>query len=58
MSTTVRVETQLLPYIDGLVDEAKDEFGVSLYNSRKDVIEDAVKRFLKRHGFGLASKNA
>jgi hypothetical protein len=43
----VRIATELLSPIDNAVKTAKDEFGVKRFKSRKDVVDEAVRRFLR-----------
>jgi len=44
----VRIRAELIPLIDDVVDNEKDEYGIERYHSRKDVVSQAVKEFLDR----------
>jgi hypothetical protein len=50
MSRVVRIDGALLPWIDAAVNEARDEFDSKKYGSRKDVVDDAVKRLVGELG--------
>jgi len=44
---TVRIDGNLLPKIDEAVEELKDEFGSPKFRSRSDLVETAVRKFLR-----------
>jgi len=50
MYATVRISENLLQWIDAAIEQVKDEFGERVYRSRRDLIDDAVKRLLKELG--------
>ncbi len=50
MYATVRISENLLQWIDAAIEQVKDEFGERKYRSRRDLIDDAVKRLLKELG--------
>lgn len=50
MSGLIRIAEELLPWVDAVVDQCQNEFGGKKYGSRKDVIDDAVKRLVKELG--------
>lgn len=50
MSSVVRISEGLLPWIDAAVEQAQDGFGVKRYLSRRDVVDDAVKKLLVELG--------
>ena len=43
----VRIRAELLPHIDEVVEQEKDEFGTPKFRSRQEVVSKAVKEFLK-----------
>jgi hypothetical protein len=43
----VKIAPELLPLLDQVAEKSKDEFGVRRYRSRKDVVDEAVRRFLR-----------
>lgn len=44
----VRIRAELVPLIDAVVETDADQYGIRRYNSRKDVVTQAVKEFLDR----------
>ena len=50
MSSTVRIETVLLPLVDKAIETVTDDFGAPRYDNRKDFVDDAVKRQLREFG--------
>ena len=44
---TVRIDERLVPKIDEAVNDLKDEYGIPEYRSRADLVETAVRKFLK-----------
>ena len=50
MSAVVRISEGLLTWIDAAIDQAQDTFGVKRYLSRRDVVDDAVKKLLVELG--------
>jgi len=53
MSAVVRIAEELLPYLDAAIEQIRDEFGVQRFKSRVDVVNEAVKEFLKKHSVEL-----
>jgi len=47
LSGLVRISDELIPLIDKVIDTSIDEFGIKKFKSRKDLIDEAVKEFLK-----------
>jgi len=46
----VRISEELLPHIDKAVEESRDAFGVRRYLSRRQFVDEAVKRLLQIRG--------
>lgn len=44
---TVRIDERLIPKIDEAVKDLKDEFGIPEFRSRANLVETAVRKFLK-----------
>jgi hypothetical protein len=49
-SETQRIDSKLIPLIDRAMKEIKDQFGTVKYRSRREVMDDAIKRFLLENG--------
>ena len=45
----VRIRAELIPLIDKLVDETKDEYGTPVFHSRQEVVSEGVKLVLKKY---------
>jgi len=46
---TVRIRSEILPFLDQLVMDAKDEFGIPLFSSRQEVVTEAVRELLRKY---------
>jgi len=46
----VRISEELLPHIDKAVEECRDSYGVRRYHSRRQFVDEAVKRLLRESG--------
>jgi hypothetical protein len=49
-SETQRIDSKLIPLIDRAIVEVKDQFEIPKFKSRREVIDEAVKRFLLENG--------
>jgi len=47
--TTVRIATELIPPLEDLIKNARDEFGTQLFRSKSDAVTEAVKEFLRKY---------
>ena len=43
----VKISPELFPAIDKVVEETKDEYGVRRFKSRRELVDEAVRQFLK-----------
>jgi len=50
LSAVVRIAEELLPWLDAVVEQTQNEFGGRKYRNRKDVVDAAVKKFVKELG--------
>ena len=46
---TVRIAAELIPPLEKLVENEKDEFGIQKFRSKTDAVTQAVKEFLQKH---------
>ena len=46
---TVRISGELIPPLEKLVENAKDEYGIPLFRSKTDAVTQAVKEFLDKY---------
>ena len=44
----VKISPELLPAIDKAVEETKDEFNVKRFKSRRELVDEAVRQYLKK----------
>ena len=51
--TSVRITADLVPPLERLVENVKDEFGMRLFRSKSDAVTKALKEFFKKHSFTL-----
>ena len=47
MISAVKIAPELHSWLDAAVEQVVDEFGGRKYHSKKDVVDDAVKRLMK-----------
>ena len=50
--TTVRIAAALIPPLEELVKNARDEYGIRLFRSKSDAVTKAVREFLRKHQGG------
>jgi metal-responsive CopG/Arc/MetJ family transcriptional regulator len=50
---SVRISSELLPYLDAAMEQMKNEFGERLFRYRSEVVSTAVKEFIRNHGVRL-----
>ena len=46
---TVRIRRELIPPLEELVEKAKDQYGIPLFNSVSAAVSQAVKELLDKH---------
>lgn len=46
---TVRIRCEVIPFLDELVMDAKDEFGIPIFSSRQEVVTEAVRELLRKY---------
>jgi Arc/MetJ-type ribon-helix-helix transcriptional regulator len=46
---TVRIRGELVPHLEELVENAKDQYGIPLFDSVSDAVSQAVKELLNKH---------
>jgi len=44
----VKISKELIPYIEKCMETIKDEFGVPKYKTKMQVLDEAVRDFLKK----------
>jgi len=47
--TTVRIEIEMIPPLEEMIENARDEFGMPLFKNKSDAVTKALKEFLKKH---------
>lgn len=47
--TTVRIAAILIPPLENLVKNAKNEFGIPLFRNKSDAVTKAVEEFLRKY---------
>lgn len=46
---TVRIRCEVIPFLDELIMNAKDEFGIPIFSSRQEVVTEAVRELLRKY---------
>ena len=47
--SSVRLAAELIPSLELLIEEAKDEFGMPLFRSKSEVVTEALRQYLRKH---------
>jgi len=47
--TTVRIKVEVIPPLEEMIKNARDEFGMPLFKNKSDAVTKALKDFLKKH---------
>ena len=47
---TVRISSELYPYLDAAMEQMRNELGDRLFRYRSEVVSAAVKEFIRNHG--------
>jgi hypothetical protein len=55
---TVRINGELIPPLERLVENAKDEYGIPLFRSKTDAVTQAVKEFLDKYKEDIEKEEA
>lgn len=45
----MRIRGELVPHLEELVENAKDQYGIPLFDSVSDAVSQAVKELLNKH---------